>query len=47
MKILKSFAFKVSQDLKQGDTINLTEWINTKPDGKIVHKLQERKPKQA
>jgi hypothetical protein len=52
MKILKSFekfwgSFKVSQDLKQGDTINLTEWINTKPDGKIVHKLQERKPKQA
>jgi len=39
-------SFKVSQDLKQGDTINLTEWINTKPDGKIVHKLQERKPKQ-
>ena len=27
------------------DTLNLTEWINTKDDGKVVHKLQERKPK--
>ena len=33
--------------MKAGDTINLTEWINTKEDGRIVHKLVERKPKQA
>ena len=33
----------VKEKLK--DTLNLTEWINTKDDGKVVHKLQERKPK--
>ena len=33
--------------MKQGEVVQLTEWINTKPDGKEVHKLQERKPKQA
>ena len=38
-------SFKVSKDMKKGDTINLTEWINTKDDGKVIHKLQERKPK--
>ena len=40
-------SFRLSQDITKGDTINLTEWINTKDDGKVVHKLQERKPKQA
>ena len=38
-------SFKVSKDMKKGETINLTEWINTKDDGKVIHKLQERKPK--
>ena len=47
-------SFKVSKDMKKGDTINLTEWINQKEDGtdangnpkfKPIHKLQERKPK--
>ena len=40
-------SFKVSRDMKQGELVQLTEWITTKPDGKEVHKLQERKPKQA
>ena len=39
-------SFKVSKDMKKGETINLTEWINTKDDGRVIHKLQERKPKQ-
>ena len=38
-------SFKISKDMKKGDTINLTEWINTKDDGRVIHKLQERKPK--
>ena len=38
-------SFKVSKDMKKGETINLTEWINTKDDGRVIHKLQERKPK--
>tara|TARA_R100000656_G_scaffold32339_2_gene28064 strand:+ start:168 stop:329 length:162 start_codon:yes stop_codon:yes gene_type:complete len=40
-------SYKVSKDMKAGETINLTEWINTKEDGRIIHKLVERKPKQA
>ena len=49
-------SFKLSKDMRRGDTLNLTEWINQKEDGndangnpkfKTVHKLQERKPKQA
>ena len=27
--------------MKQGEVVQLTEWINTKPDGKEVYKLQE------
>ena len=49
MKTQKNFGvlIKISKDMKAGETINLTEWINTKDDGRIIHKLVERKPKQA
>ena len=40
-------SYKLPKDMKKGETINLTEYINTKEDGKVVHHLVERKPKQA
>jgi hypothetical protein len=40
-------SYKISKDMKAGDTVNLTEYVNTKDDGKVIHHLVERKPKQA
>ena len=40
-------SYRLTKDMKRGETINLTEYINTKEDGKVVHHLVERKPKQA
>ena len=40
-------SYKLPKDMKKGEIINLTEYINTKEDGKVVHHLVERKPKQA
>ena len=39
-------SYKLPKDMKAGDTVNLTEYVNTKDDGKVIHHLVERKPKQ-